>query len=148
MSVPAVSAESEGSPSALPPELLETIDAFYASVEAGDVEARIALFADDAIMMPNHWTRLEGKDAISETFRASASAVFRIRDREVVSSEFSGDLAYTVNAYSYTYHAKDGEAQWHKTKNIHIWRRDADGAWKLRIDIWNSDVPIAQFDEE
>jgi hypothetical protein len=31
-----------------------TIDAFYYAIEAGDAEARIALFGDDAIMMPNH----------------------------------------------------------------------------------------------
>jgi ketosteroid isomerase-like protein len=132
----------------LPEGLRETIDAFYSSVESADVEARIALFADDVIMMPNHWTMSRGKEDVAAVFRASAGAVFQIRDREVVKASVSGDLAYTVNSYYYTYHAAEDEPQWHKTKNIHIWRRDADGLWKLQADIWNSDVPISAFADE
>jgi hypothetical protein len=37
----------------VPPDLVAAIDSFYAAVAAGDLEARIALFADSAIMMPN-----------------------------------------------------------------------------------------------
>jgi ketosteroid isomerase-like protein len=50
----------------------------------------------------------------------------------------SGDAAYTINDYYYTYHAEGDEPVWRKTKNIHIWRRQADGFWKLHADIWNS----------
>jgi ketosteroid isomerase-like protein len=57
-------------------------------------------------------------------------------------------MAYTVNSYYYTYHSKDGDAQWHKTKNVHIWKKNEDGEWKLAIDIWNSDIPLAKFNEE
>ena len=131
-----------------PPELLEAIDAFYATIESGDVEARIELFADDVIMMPNHWTRTEGKEAVAEMFRAPSGAVFLIRDREVLRLEVSGSLANTVNSYWYTYHAEGSEPQWHKTKNVHIWREVAPGDWKITVDIWNSDVPIAAFAEE
>jgi len=53
-----------------------------------------------------------------------------------------------VNSYYYTWHAPEDEAQWHKTKNVHIWARDAEGAWKLRVDIWNSDVRLTDFADE
>ena len=133
---------------ALPDELRATIDAFYASVEAGDVEARIDLFGDDVILMPNHWTMSRGKESVAAIFRGSADAVFRLRDREIVRADVSGDMAYTVNSYFYTYHNQGDEPQWHKTKNVHIWRRDDSGNWKLAVDIWNSDVPMAAFGEE
>lgn len=131
----------------VPADLLTAIDAFYASVEAGDVESRIALLHPDIIMMPNHWTPLAGKPDVSEMFRASSDAVFRVRDRDVLSIEVSGDLACTVNSYWYTYHARGDEPQWHKTKNVHIWRLTDDG-WKLKVDIWNSDVPMSAFEDE
>jgi ketosteroid isomerase-like protein len=124
------------------------IDSFYEAIEAGDAEARIDLLASDVILMPNHWTIMQGKDVVAESFRRGAAAVFRLKDREVVQMEVSGDLAYTVNSYYYTYHARGEPEQWHKTKNVHIWRRDASGQWKLAVDIWNSDVAIEQFSSE
>ena len=129
-------------------DLMATIATFYAAIEAGDAETRIGLLADDVILMPNHWTFLRGKDVVAESFRRGASAVFRLKDRQVVHTEVSGDLGYTVNSYFYTYHAPQDAEQWHKTKNVHVWRRDGSGRWKLAVDIWNSDVPIEQFSVE
>jgi len=129
-------------------DLTDTISRFYESIEAGDPEARIQLLADDVVLLPNHWTIMSGKEDVSESFRRSADAIFRIKDREIVQMEISEDLAYTVNSYYYTYHLKDHPEQWHKTKNVHIWRSDSSGTWKLAVDIWNSDVPIEQFSQE
>ena len=132
----------------VPDELHAAINAFYAAVEAGDTEAHIAMFTENAIMMPNHWTRYDGKEAIAEMMRSGEGYVFRLRDREIVDIDVSGGLAYTVNSYYYTWHAEGDEPQWHKTKNVHIWRKGEDGQWKLHVDIWNSDVPMSQFSEE
>lgn len=132
----------------IPPDLRAAIDAFYAAVEAGDSEAHIAAFSDDAIMMPNHWTMSQGKEALAEIIRAGEGSVFRLRDREIVDMDASGNLAYTVNSYYYTYHPVGSEPRWHKTKNVHIWKRDAEGVWKLDVDIWNSDVPMDEFPNE
>ena len=122
----------------LPDDLVRAIDSFYAAIEADDIEARVALLAEDVVMMPNHWTMSRGKEDVSAVFRAAEGAVFRIRERDVVKAEVSSGLAYTVNSYFYTYHAADDEPQWHKTKNIHIWRRDSEGRWRLEVDIWNT----------
>jgi ketosteroid isomerase-like protein len=129
-------------------DVTQAISAFYAAIEKGDVEARIELLADNVILMPDHWTMMRGKDMVSETFRRGAAAVFKLKDREIVHMDVSGDVAYTVNSYYYTYHGKEEPEQWHKTKNVHIWRMDASGAWKLAVDIWNSDVPLEQFSKE
>jgi len=129
-------------------DLTAVIATFYAAIEAGDAETRIELLADDVVLMPNHWTMLRGSEEVAEAFRRGASAVFRLKDREIVHMEVSGDLGYTVNSYFYTYHAHDEPEQWHKTKNVHVWRRDGAGRWKLAVDIWNSDVPIEQFANE
>jgi ketosteroid isomerase-like protein len=131
-----------------PEDLERAIESFYASIEENDAEARIDLLADDVILMPNHWTIMPGKDVVAGSFRRGAAAVFRLRDRQVVRMEISGDLAYTVNSYFYTYHAQGEPEQWHKTKNVHIWRRDGAGQWELAVDIWNSDVPIEEFSRE
>jgi ketosteroid isomerase-like protein len=129
-------------------ELLAAIDSFYAAIASGDHEARVALFGDSALMLPNHWTMTRGKAGIADMIRSSAGYEFKLKDREVVDIGRSGDLAYTVNSYWYSWHEVGAEPQWHKTKNVHIWKRDTAGKWKLHTDIWNSDVPMSAFAEE
>jgi len=117
--------------------LLQTITDFYDAIENGDHERGIALFWDDATMMPDEWTVIRGKDKIAESIRRGKNTVFRLRDITRLELTISGDLAYTVNEYYYTYHNRGDEPNWKKTKNVHIWRRQPDGSWKLQVDIWN-----------
>jgi ketosteroid isomerase-like protein len=35
----------------------------------------------------------------------------------------------------------DGEPVSESVRDFHVWRKDADGEWKLVIDIWNSPIP-------
>jgi ketosteroid isomerase-like protein len=130
---------AESSGGVLPPDLLQALDSFYHTIETDDHEARIALFSDEAIMLPNRGNRIEGKNAIAEVLRAGEGWVFRLRERQMLDAGFDGGVAYTVNAYDYTYHPLGDEPVWHPTKNVHIWKRDPDGAWKLHVDIWNAD---------
>jgi ketosteroid isomerase-like protein len=132
----------------IPGDLQSVLDVFYDAIERDDAETRIELLDEDVILLPNHWTMIEGKEAVSAVFRNGSTQVFRIKDREIVQAEVADGTAYTVNSYYYTYHEKDEDPQWHKTKNVHVWKRNTDGDWKLRIDIWNSDVPIEDFAQE
>jgi len=70
--------------------------------------------------MPNHWTMTRGKDVIAGAFRRSSDWIFKLKNREIVRMDVSGDMAYTVNSYYYTYHAADEAEKRHKTKNVHI----------------------------
>ena len=134
-----------GGREAVPTDLLAAIDLFYAAVEAGDIEGRIEMFTDDALLMPNHWTPYAGRETIAEVLRAGEGSVFRIRNREVLDMDVDGDLAYVVNSYEYTWHAEGGRPNWKKTKNVHIWKYDESGHWRLHLDIWNSDVPVDEY---
>jgi ketosteroid isomerase-like protein len=117
--------------------LKEAINKFYMAIEKGDTKTRLALFADDAIMMPPGAGIIKGKKDIAEIVE-DTTYVFKIKDKEIVSMDISCSIAYTVNTYFYTYHLKGSEPVWHKTKNVHIWKKDIDGNWKLNLDIWNA----------
>jgi ketosteroid isomerase-like protein len=123
----------------LPRDLALAIESFYHCIETDDHEGRIALFDENAIMMPNNGHRILGKEAIAAVVRAGEGWVFRLRERRILDAGFDGGLAYTVNAYDYTYHPEGDEPVWHPTKNVHLWRLGPEGGWKLYLDIWNSD---------
>jgi ketosteroid isomerase-like protein len=130
----------------VPTELTTVIDAFYTAIENAD-STRGVMFSDSALMLPNHWTMSKG-DAVRRSAKGSKAWEFKIKDRVVVDMDISDDIAYTVNSYYYTWHAAGSEPQWHKTKNVHIWKKNDEGVWKLHVDIWNSDVPMTKFTEE
>ncbi len=123
--------------------LEQTIQQFYDSIGRGDPLLRIPLLDDDVILMPNGWTMIRGKEAAAGAFTAdTATRIFRLKERTIADMAIGDGIAYTVNTYFYTFHRKGEDPQWHKTKNVHIWRKDQRGNWKLRVDIWNSDTRI------
>jgi len=52
-----------------------------------------------------------------------------------------GDLGYTLNQFVITFTGSEGQPVTEQGRDFHVWRRQADGAWKVVIDIWNSDQP-------
>lgn len=116
---------------------LYTVDSFYAAVNAGDQAAHAALFTNDAWMLSDKWHISRGED-LKKSIRERTGWVFRLKEVERLEYGISGELGYTVNQYYYTYHQQDAQPEWHRTKNVHIWKRQGDGAWRLHVDIWNS----------
>jgi ketosteroid isomerase-like protein len=119
-------------------ELERTIADFYAAIESDDREGHAGVFTETALMLPNNGTPIRGKEDISAVILGGEGWVFRIRNLARAELDLSGDIAYTVNEYEYTWHQENAEPVWHPTKNVHIWRRQPDGKWKLHVDLWNS----------
>ena len=119
-------------------QLKKSIASFYSAIDSGDFYKRIDLYADDVIILPNNSDLIRGKEVIKNRWEPYKDAIFRIKDLENVEIKISGNIAYTINSYYYAYHNPGEEVVWYKTKNIHIWKRQKDGNWKLHADIWNN----------
>ena len=53
----------------------------------------------------------------------------------------SGDLAVEPYAGTATFTPKaGGESMQEAVKGLHIYRRQADGSWKMTHDVWNTDA--------
>ncbi len=55
----------------------------------------------------------------------------------------SGDLAYVRGTYEATATDPNGAPVTDRGKFVVIWKKQAEGAWKVSADIWNSDLAPA-----
>ncbi len=117
------------------------------SLVAGDLEAHMATLAEDCIVMgPNEPAQM-GHEAVAAS-QAAAMEMFDI-EAEYTSSEIVvlGDWAIETYTGTGTFTPKDGsEGMTDTFKGIHVYKRQADGTWKIAQDIWNMDAPVSGED--
>lgn len=107
---------------------------------AGDFTALVErCYTKDAILLPPNEPAAKGRKAIAASFGAWP----RMTDATIHSDEVvgRGDLAYTSGTWAATMHVKDAAPVQDKGKYVAIWRKDADGGWKMTRDAFNSDMP-------
>ena len=118
--------------------------AIVAAANAHDIESLHEVFADDARMLPPNAPPVVGKDAIRELAGALISPDFEVRhDLDEVVVSRGGDLAYVSYAYELTFTGPEGTPLTETGKDISIYKKNEDGAWKLAIDMWSSNEPAA-----
>ena len=109
-----------------------------AAGNAHDIDAFLAFLADDARMLPPGAPPVVGKDAIRTLLTQFMSPEFAVAHHleEVVVSK-GGDLAYVSYTYELTFLGPEGAPITETGKDITIYKKAADGAWKLAIDMWS-----------
>ncbi len=126
--------------------LRDTAGRYNAAVEALDASGMAAFYADDSRSMPpNEATRVgpAGMQAFLEEASTIEGFAVTVDLPEVVVGA-GGDVGYTVGGAQITAPGPDGELTTTNERDVHIWRKQADGTWKLVIDIWNSQTPMAE----
>ena len=116
---------------------------YMEAYNAGDAEAFVALFTEDAIRMPPNASILAGIDRI----RTNAITLFETYDGEVTinvdENRFSGDIAITRGTWATRLVPKvGGDAQEDIGSWLNVSVRGQDGRWKISRSIWNSDLPL------
>ena len=109
-----------------------------AGLNSGDVDAIVALYADNARLMPPNGEASVGHDGVRAAFGAMIEAGLRA-DLTAVQVESAGDVAFVVG----TYQLMAGDVVSDRGKYVETWQRGADGNWQMTNDIWNSDLPAA-----
>jgi ketosteroid isomerase-like protein len=97
--------------------------------------------ADDAVLMPPNAPRVVGIEAIGAWAAEFANQVtFNNLDYTESDIVIAGNWAIERYAASVTMTpAGDGDPVSGTNKGIHIYKRQADGSWKMVQDVWNSD---------
>jgi uncharacterized protein (TIGR02246 family) len=110
-----------------------------------DVEGFVGFYADDAMVFPSSASMVMGKEAIRKwATEMMASPGFAI-SWQVTKAEAarSSDLGYTIGTYELTLNDPKGKPVSDRGKYLTVWKKQADGTWKVAADISNSDLPAA-----
>jgi uncharacterized protein (TIGR02246 family) len=110
---------------------------------ANDLDGTVSYYSDDASLLPPNALIATGKQAIRSVWASlltpGASVSWKVSNVEVARSS---DLAYLVGTYDLS--RKDSLSKAAVTdhgKFVEVWKKQADGKWKVVADIFNSDLP-------
>lgn len=111
-----------------------------------DVARFISFFAEGAHFLPADAPLTIGKDNIekiaSQLFTSPGFSLTWGPTMADVSS--AGDLGYSVGTFELTVDDSEGNAVTRKGKYTTVWRKQADGQWKVVADTFNFDSPATE----
>ena len=113
---------------------------FDEALIAGDLEAYLALYMEDCVVLPPNAEIITGKDG----YRSYAQPIIDQFDIEetisVKETEVAGDWAFSRTSFVWRLTPKaGGETIEEVGKMISILRRQSDGSWKISRNMWNTD---------
>jgi uncharacterized protein (TIGR02246 family) len=109
---------------------------------AKDFEKAMSFYADDAFVFAPDAPVVTGRDAIRAAMKPGfEDPSFALTGQTTqVEADKSGELGYAQGAFSVTVtDPKTKKPVTDTGKYVTVYRKQADGSWKVVADIWNSD---------
>ena len=116
--------------------------AFNRATAERRIDGWMDFFVEEAAMIRGAGT-ITGLKAIREDMaKAFADTAFTLT-WEPLQSDASGDLGYTNGTYEARFRDAKGNAMMRTGRYLTIWKKQADGSWKVVRDIGVQDAPPA-----
>lgn len=125
-------------------ESLRTADtALQQAIAAKDLDRTVSFYAPDASLLPVAEPLVTGTDAIRKEWAHIFSIPGFKNTSALTKSEVAsgGDFGYTQGTYETQLETKDGKIATERGKFVSVWKKQADGSWKIVADIYNTDAP-------
>ena len=124
--------------------VLQLSRALLQAVNGSDLPGVMGVWSADGLLMPPHHPTVRGRMAITDYFEQLfrlGRFVFEFTASEV---EVAGDLAIERVEYRASFFPTGGgDPSRDVGKGLHVFQRHPKGEWRLVMDIWNSDYPLA-----
>ena len=116
---------------------------FAAAFNRGDGAGMAALYTENGRSMPPNSEPLQGREAIRTFTEAGAEMGLTDLTLSTVSLESSGNnTAYEIGTYTLKVPVPGKASMTDSGKYMAVWKKQADGSWKIHSDIWNSNLPL------
>ncbi|MER2509942.1 SgcJ/EcaC family oxidoreductase [Amaricoccus sp.] len=112
-----------------------------AAFAAGDgAAAAEAVFTEDARLLPPGEPMVVGREAIGAYWQAGIDAGFHSLKLGLTAVEVIGDTMIETGTWSIKFPGMDGGAEGEASgKALVIWKKGADGTWRMSQDMWSPD---------
>ena len=126
-------------------QAIEAVNAQLAEAfSRGDATAFASFYTPDGKMMAPNAESSAGRQAIEESFAPDFSTNPPTLKLTTADVEVHGDTAIEAGNYSISFILPgQEEAMEDHGKYVVVWKKQADGSWKLHWDIWNSNLSPA-----
>jgi ketosteroid isomerase-like protein len=120
--------------------------AWLKAFRARDIKKAAAFVDSQGSMMAPSASIATGRKAVTKLIAAG----FALRDYRLawhsnkVGVARSGELGYTSGGYKVSFRHASGKMIFDKGKYLMVWRRQANGEWKVLFDMNNSDLPTGR----
>ena len=114
-------------------------DAEWSRVAAAkDLDKTVSFYADDAMVLPPNQSMVTSKTGIRNLWKGFLDSLTDINWKTThVEMAKSGDMGCLIGTYALT--MKDGTKD--TGKYCEVWKKRADGEWKVTADMFSSDLP-------
>tara|TARA_B100001146_G_scaffold134778_1_gene118289 strand:+ start:1288 stop:1764 length:477 start_codon:yes stop_codon:yes gene_type:complete len=117
---------------------------YHQAASTKDRAAVVALYDENALMVPPNAdlvAKLEGVQGYRFGFLETPGVELQF---EILRAEIStsGDIGWTLSIGDITINNPEGPPGRDIIRDFHTWKKQADGSWKVVVDMWNSELPI------
>ncbi len=118
-------------------------DKWNKALVAGDVNALVDFYVDDAVSLPSYAPIMRGKDEIREGNKKDLEQTKYLSLNSTTTDVYGvGDVRIEIGTYDISLiPAKMTEPIKDHGKYLTVWQKQPDGAWKIKVDTFNTDMP-------
>ena len=114
---------------------------FVESFNRGDIAAVVAMYDTGAVVLAPNAPVMRGRQNIEQLWNGARQQGFKRLSLTVQSVEQLGDHAIDLGIYELVIQPPGQSEMTDRGKYMVLWKRQADGSWKLYRDMFNSSMP-------
>jgi ketosteroid isomerase-like protein len=114
------------------------------AVRLGKAADVVALYTDDATVLPEHLDMIKGRDKIEAFWRMAVDIGMKDIVFTTVDVDVHADTIREIGTYVVKFWPEGKAAREDSGKYVVIWKRQPDGSLKIETDIWNTSLPASE----